>query len=329
MATKKKSVKKKTTKNNIKEKPSPFMQFLSAKPVNSKKIPSTKKKTTVKKKATKKAVKKVAPTKRYFLVEIGGRGGELVVGRSTEEFVQHWKGRDGDLADHMSELLYVSEHLEYSPDDEDFEYPEGYDKDSPTPDGLGLKEYYTEYDDIEHETMASDEDHSYTVSEIKLDSDAEYSSGELSWKDGITDDDDFDWSRSTYDVIDSDGEYYAIRDVVYRRELFIDADKTKVDNPVPVIMMYDAQKGTFGQVVVETNGEDFDHKKFRCAVIESSMGQTMGEFFYEKQSLSLDTSNLFTDGKGFFATVGYLDKQDLKFNRKAWIKEGFKDLDSE
>lgn len=327
MATKKakaKTSKKKSSSKNIVENKAPFMQFMSDKPV-------VEKKTTAKKKTAKKVAEKTAPaTKRYFMLEIGGRGGEVIVGSSTKEFVDYWKGRDGELCDHLLSLTEVSDHLEYSPDDEDFEFPEGYDPDSPTPDGKKTLQPHFAYDDIEHETsVSSDSDyHSYSITEIKLDSDVEYVNGDIDWKDGITDDEDFDWYRDKFEqvkLISEDGQH-SFNTTLYCRELFTESENSKADKPIPVVMSCDAQKGTFGRVFVETNGEDFDPSKLTIGVLENDMMDLVYEIFYGKQSLSVNTDNLNTWGKGFFATVGYMEKDFLKFNRKAWIKEGFKEL---
>ena len=308
MATKKKSVKKKVSKKK-----------------------STKKKVAVKKKTAtkKKTVKTVAPVpakKRYFMLEIGGRGAEVLIGKSTDKFVEHWRGRDGELADHMSALLEVSEHEFYSPEDEDFEYPEYYDKDSPLVDGKNLYPYF-EYGDIEHETGVDPDFGSYTLSEIELTDTAEYSHGELSHKD--SDDDDYDDNSSDlYEVITTTETSYGFNNLVYSREFFIESDKKQTDKPVPVITMMDTQKGTFGMAFVETNGEDFDHNKLSYAVLETPTGSIITELYYDKKYISINTDYLNTWGKGFYADVGYIDKSDLKFNRDAWLKQGFKDLDN-
>lgn len=324
MATKKKSVKKKSTKDQIKENPRPLMQFLSSTPIIAKSEIS-------KKKPAAKKTKEPAPTnKRYFMLQISGRGGEVVMGTSTKEFVEYWKGRDSELADHMYSLNDVAEHLEFSSDDEDYEYPEYYDQDSPTPDGKDIKPYF-DYDDILHETSVSSDSnyHSYSVTEITLDKDAEYVNGDIEWKEGITDDDDFDWGRSKFEVVKTIAEEgkYSFNTTIYCRELFMESDKSSVDKPVPVVAIGDIQKGTFGCVYVETDGEDFDPNKLSVGVIENNMIDVVEEIFYGRQSLNMDTDSLGTDGKGMFATVGYIEKDLLKFNRKAWIKEGFKDLD--
>ena len=332
MATKKKVAAKKSTKKssskNIVEKKAPFMQFMSNTPIESKKESVAKKK--VSKKTAKKVVEKVvapAKTKRYFMVEIGGRGGEIIVGTSTKEFVEYWKDRDGELSDHLSSLVEVSDHEEYSPDDEDFEYPEYYDKDSPTVNGKKIKPYF-DYDDVEHDTGVSVDDHSYTVTEIELDPNVEYTKfGELSWKDSANDDDDFDeYSSEKFTEIKNVGEFASFNTTLYYREIIIEDDKSKVDEPIPVVMMYDSQKGTFGRVYVETNGEDFDPNKFTVGVLQVNADEIIMEIFYDKKSCPMDTDCLNTWGKGFFATVGYMEKDYLKFNRKAWIKEGWKEL---
>lgn len=290
---------------------------------------STKKKVTVKKKtAVKKTVVKPAG-KRYFRLDIGGRGGEAIIGEVTKEFVEYWKDNSDGLTNHMYSLTEVSEHLEYSPEDEDFEYPEDFDKNSPAPKKGSLMPYF-EYDSVEHETGVSTTDSAYNVKEIKLNDGIEFSGGELSVI--ASDDDDEDVyidEEEKYEVIASDDAYYEFRNQIYSRELYVNSDKSEVEKPIPVVAMYDAQKGGFGHAYVETDGEDFDPKKISFGTLETSVGDIITDVFYDKKSIYINTDSLNTWGKGFFAVAGYLSKSDLKFDRDAWIKEGFENLDEE
>ena len=324
----------------------PFMQYLSDKPVSpnqvvskkksakkktSSKKKSVKKKTVSKKKAVKKATKKVATkkvakvttntnNKRYFLLELSGRGGDLVIYRSTDKFVDYWINRDNDLADHMSATAEVCDNLEEL--DDDFEYPEEFDKDSPTVDGKPLQPFFINSSVIEQELLVDVEFHTYTVEEIEIGSEIEYSHGELSWKD--------EYQEGVMYITKKrdDKVYQSNNHEIYERDYFIVDSKSDLDKPVPVAVTYEPQKGTFGHIVVETNGEDFDPKKlthatFACDFISNGIT----EFFYDKQSLSINRDSLWTTGDGLYASVGFIEKDSLKFNRSAWIKEGFKNLE--
>lgn len=87
MATKKKTVKKRAPKKTVPKK--------------------TTKERVSKKAAPRKKVAKKIPNphigKRYFQIEIGGHGGELIVGKASEEFVKYWHPADRkyNLTDHI------------------------------------------------------------------------------------------------------------------------------------------------------------------------------------------------------------------------------------
>ena len=95
-----------------------------------------------KKTAKKKAVKKVVDPhagKRYFMLDFGGYGGELMVDTVSEEFVQYWLDEDRKhlLSDHilaMHEKAAYGDDFDEDTDDEDSESDEeegGFDANSP------------------------------------------------------------------------------------------------------------------------------------------------------------------------------------------------------
>jgi hypothetical protein len=307
MATKKKA---KTTK-------------VKSKPAKAKPAPK-KKKTPAKKKAVKKVVNPYVG-KRFFKVEFSGYGGELIVGKSSEEFVDYWL--DDERNDMIMAHMHAMSDMASFGADEGYETPEGYDMNSPEVyEGSGNREYW-EFDDIEHETMVSYEHNQYSVTEIQIHPQAEYADGELRWNHKESTKKSFDWSAQMFTDVPNTTVNHDFGHCVVSRELYINTDKNGMDDPVPVIMMYDSQKGTFGSVYIMTNGEDFDPNKFVFSALDNTMSNNAEMFFYDKQMLSVDNSWLDTWGKGAYASVGYVEKSSIEYNFTELLEEGWKYLE--
>jgi hypothetical protein len=294
-----------------------------------------KKKTTAKKKITarKKPVTKAANPhagKRFFKIELGGYGGELIVGKASQEFVEYWL--DEDRKENLMEHMHAVSDIASFGTDEDYDIPEGYDGDSPEVyEGSGHREYW-DFDDIEHDTMVSYEYGRYSVTEITVDPRAEYKDGELSWSDAATKKRNFDWGSRLYTEVEGSTKEYDHENNVVCRELYMHDSKEAAfkvcdADPIPAIMMYDSQKGTFGHVYVMTDGEDFDPKKFAYASLDNTMSNSIFMLFYDKQSLTVDNNELSTWGKGFFASVGYLPKCEVEYDLDEMLKAGWEDLE--
>jgi len=294
------------------------------------------KKKAKKKSVAKKVVKNSFEGKRFFKIDLSGYGGELIVGNASEEFVKYWldEGRKSGLGDHMQAMndvvMYSDDMLEEAEDDEfTLDIPEGFDQDSPEVyEGSGNQEYW-EFSDIEHETMLCSDLTQYTVTEITVDPRAEYVDGELQWQDKYSNKKNFDWSSEMFTEVENTSKEYGFDNVVVDRELFLFNKKSDLDDPVPVVMMYDSQKGTFGHLVVMTNGEDFDPKKLVISTLDNTMSTGIEYYYYNKQSLSVDTNCLDTWGKGFFADVGWVERQEIETNYSALLEEGWKNLDDD
>ena len=304
--------------------------------------PSTKKKVTPKKKTPakkKKLAKWVNPHigYRYFLIDVGGRGGELKVNTVSKEFVDYWLDdeRDGNVCDHIYAMHQkaMDGDTDYGDDeDQDNEY-EGYDPNSPELwEGSGNREYY-DLDDIEGGTFVSSEYNEYSVVEIVPHEETifgEYGGSSLSWADRFTKKRNFDWSKNKYETVGESKEIVFDR-VVYSRELYLETSEKDIvkagNEAVPAIMIYDSQKGTFGHLLIRTNGEDFDSKKLAYVVCENNMGDHITHWFYDKQDLDFDYDSLSTWGKGFDVSVGYLHKWDVDHDSEACLKEGWEDLE--
>jgi len=307
----------------------------TTKPSTKKKVPVKKIKVPSKKKKAVKTLPNPHEGKRYFMLDFGGYGGEFIVARTSEEFVQYWldEDRKHELADHVMAMHEKATYGDFDEDteDEDDDSDEdegGFDNNSPeVKPGVKYREYW-ELGDIEHDTVLSRSYGSFTLQEIVLHPKAVYTDGTIDWDDKETKKRNFDWSQSKYtekgETTDFNTEGLQ---QVYCQEMFIDNEKDKVENPVPVLMCYDAQKGSFYRLYVETNGEDFDVDKLVVGVNENNMTEYMTEYFYDKVSLSQDHDWLSTWGKGFHADVGYMSEYDISFNREEWLKEGWKELE--
>lgn len=288
---------------------------------------STKKKTK-----SSKIVKNPHEGKRYFKIEVGGQGGQLAIGKASDEFVEYWlnKKRKNGLEDHIyamnEKAMFGYDELE----DEDVERDEveGFDIESPNVWGPEKVIEFYNFDDFLSGFYVSADYNDFTVSEIKLHPQAVYEKGGVDWDRKYSKKKDFDWSQDLYTDVASTEKTISTDRCVYRKELLLENNTKKLEGfPVPVIMCYDAQKGVFGHLYVCTNGEDFDEKKFAVAICENNMADVIVECFYDKQELSLDTNYLSTHGKGFSAMVGYLTHWDLEDNRDAFLDEGWEELD--
>lgn len=267
--------------------------------------------------------------KRYFMLEFGGYGGEFIVGRVSEDFVQYWLEQDNDsyLSDHIMAMHNQAGFGDI--DNPDDEVPEGFDANSPNVvEDRKFVEYW-ELDDIEHDTVISKEYSSFTLQEIELHPDAVYQNGEVTWDDKKSSKKNFDWSQEMYTVKEDDSKDYKVEDVkqLYCTEMYVNSEKDTVQDPVPVLMMYDSQKGTFSRIYIETNGDDFDVSKLVVGVNENTMTTHVTEFFYDKVPLTVDNNYLSTWGKGFHCSVGYIPQADITYDRDELLKYGWRDLE--
>ena len=300
------------------------------------KVPA-KKKTPAKKKAVK-AIPNPHAGKRYFMLDFGGYGGELMVDNVPEEFVEYWldENRKHLLSDH---ILAMHEKAAYGDDfDEDMEDDDesddeeegGFDSNSPeVSPGRKYVEYW-ELDGIEHDTVVSADHASFTVTEIELHPKAVYTNGGVEWDDKETKKRNFDYSQKIYTEKGEGKDYNTEgRKHVYSTEMFVHDTKKGLDDPIPVLMCYDAQKGSFLRVVVETNGEDFDVDKLVFGVCENTMTTHIDQYFYDKKPLSVDMDYLSTWGKGFHTSVGYMPKCDTEWNYEELLKYGWEELEEQ
>lgn len=241
-------------------------------------------------------------SKRYFKIETGRYGGELVIGTVSKDFVDYWApvlNEDGD-----SELI---EYITTA------EWGDEVDESLPTMTEDGNVPWF-EVDDLEH-VNGPFEDNEFTVTEIQLHEDAEYVDGLLQWKEGV----DHDYSVRMYEEVTEIGEEkrYNYESYIYGREAY--SNETELteesDEYTPILTFFSSEKGGFGEVYVETDGEDFDPELLQIGTVETDQATIIEAYWYDRRALQVDFDHADTNGKGYYASVGFMknewhDKQD-------------------
>ena len=230
--------------------------------------------------------------KRYFRINTGRYGGEVAAGEVSKEFVDYWMPKvkedgDSDLIEHLQGIEWEDEDM--------------MDPDSPAP---GEDFYcWNENDDLEH-TNSPFADNDFEVTEIKLHEDAIYEDGLIQWKEDV----DHDYSTMMFEEID-EGEYFSYEACIYSRECYsssMDEDAVKADYK-PTLFFLSSEKGTFGEVYVETDGEDFDPELLQTGQLECDMGEFIESYWYDRKPLQVDYDYSDSIGKGYYASVGFVN----------------------
>lgn len=232
-------------------------------------------------------------SKRYFKIETGRYGGELAIGEVSPDFVEYWQDTVEDDGD--GEL--VSTIIGYEWDEEDRDG----DPNSPKP-----KEDFSawyECDDFEH-INGPFEDNKFNVCEIKLHEDAEYVDGTIQWKEGA----EHDYDVQMYEELDELGDF-DYTSGIYSRECYAIGNEADDDETVPVMIFLSSEKGGFGVVYVETNGEDFDPELLQTGAVETDLASIIEQYWYDRKPLQVDFDSADSVGKGYYAGVGYLNKK--------------------
>jgi len=226
--------------------------------------------------------------KRYFELTFGRYGGEFMMGTVTREFVEYWAHRveeegDSDLIQHITAW-----------DDEDK------DPDSPPALEDGSTPEPHDIDDFVHLDSAYS-DGQYYIREIKLkdgfsmdeDGCIRDPEGEYTYQDGWDEVKDMEYSEfKSYNQLSS-------------REMYSQGTEYSDDNNVPVLMFHWSNKGSFGQVIVETDGEDFDPYLLGLTYIETDIAEFLDRVFYNGKELEINYDWADSTGKGSYARVGF------------------------
>ena len=121
--------------------------------------------------------------------------------------------------------------------------------------------------------------------------------------------------ESKYDYSESETDFEPVG-CLYSREAYSqdeapdDEDiKDDKNNYVPVINFHSGEKGNFGCWFIETDGEPFDKYKFTYGIVETNMGEFIDSAYYDGKELEIDYDYAESMGKGYYASVGYLNKR--------------------
>lgn len=219
--------------------------------------------------------------KYRYLIQGMGYGGELVLGKTNAQFVQHWQPIVEDDGD--SELV---EYLcdwddEYEPEDA-LENPDAL----PTPgteDWEWVPGNWHDLDNLEH-LNTTYADSWYTVSQVD------------------SDDEVIDGTEKQYEL----SECYNF----YSRECYFDSDSDErpSENHIPVLSVFSSEKGQFWNVYLELD-QPFDPKLFTVGVVESNLCELVCDIYYNGEPLEAEYDFADTTGKGMYAAVGWLNPQ--------------------
>ena len=210
--------------------------------------------------------------KRLFRIDIGIYGGELTIGQVNEDFVKHFVDKPEDeLIEFMSD---------WSCGDAD--------KDIPVP----VTEVECEYYDINDIEWLSGSVGETEWSFVELPADVELG------------------SRESMDK-EHEGEEFEPHHLYDREAYFDDNDEAKEKYPddkvVPVLMYYATEKGSMGCWFVETEGEDFDPNKVAYSTVCTNIQEVLDTVWYDKEELWEQDEWKSTNGKGLYASVGWMN----------------------
>ena len=100
------------------------------------------------------------------------------------------------------------------------------------------------------------------------------------------------------------------------QELYGNRDKFGSDGCVPVLTFHSAEKGAFGEVIVVTDGEDFNPAKFRIDIVETECGEFINSYWYDRKMLPVNFDWSDSTGKGTYCYLSVLDVED----HNKWFK---------
>jgi len=226
--------------------------------------------------------------KRRFRIEGGRYGGEAVLGSVNPAFADYYAG--GDEYDIVEAVQNADDWSNYDEQDETGDElldPEG--PPSPSTDEDGYFNMW-ENDEFEH-INSSYTDGGFFVYEVPADGSEDYA-----YENEV-------------------GEFAGI--CVYSREgaLFgdehpgveVNEEDEEGNKYVPVLLFHSGEKGTFTTWFVETDGEDFDQYKLGYGSVETNVGEFIDRVYYDKVELEENYDYCDSTGKGYYASVGWLN----------------------
>jgi len=221
--------------------------------------------------------------KKYKYQCVSGRyGGEAVVGTVTKAFVDYWKpivdeDGDGDLVDFLTDFDYETTQEEMIEDPDAMPLP----VDDPDEYEPGA---WFNFEDKEH-INGPYADAGLSVYPIDEEGNEDYDNAEE-----IEFDDVYCYSSR---------ECYTTDDI---------SDVEDPENYTPVLAFHSAEKGQFFNFVLELD-EPFDARLLATQQVETDIGSFIESVWYDGKEIELDFDWNDTTGKGYYATVGYLNNK--------------------
>jgi len=194
---------------------------------------------------------------RRFKIYTGRYGGELTIGRISQE---------------------LFDNLKYADEDVIIENFDGWDSDLA----------WHDIDDIEHITGPF-ADNEYDVFEVNSEDEEIAEVGRFRYN-GL-------YAREAY--------LYDISAHAARPE---GAPAPITPELQPVLHFFSEEKGGFGEVYIETEG-DFDPAKLCIGTVETDLAEIIDEYYYDGKQVEPDLDFCDTVGKGYYAKVGAMNME--------------------
>lgn len=222
--------------------------------------------------------------KRRFRIDGGRYGGEVVVGEVSPGFASYFAKEDQNEI--IEAVLEADDYFSGSEEPEDALL----DPETPPYPGLEPDSFYIwENDNFEH-LNGPYADGGFFVYEVPADGS-----------------DDWEYDNEVFEgeaqhVYSREGGYFGNDEP----ELINEADE-KGNKYVPVLAFHSSEKGGFGSWFLETEGEDFDPYKLGYGYVETNVAEIVESVYYDKQELENNMDYNDTTGKGYYASVGWMN----------------------
>lgn len=222
--------------------------------------------------------------KKAFKINIGQLGGELIVGDISQEFYDFWK--DKDIGSLKKAILSEGQS----------------ESNSPKPNNrFDDWEHWSNYGNIINEFGAYS-DSKYTVTEIKL-------AEQVSIDNGILRDltNDYRVNDEMYEEIQGTSKKFRYQIAWVTEAIMCESD---LGNIVPAFAFHSSEKGDFGELFVDTNGDEFNPDLLEVGVIESDLTSIINSFWYNKKNI-YESGDKETRGKSSHIKLGHFQEASL------------------
>jgi hypothetical protein len=97
---------------------------------------------------------------------------------------------------------------------------------------------------------------------------------------------------------------------------------------VNVLQFFSEEKGSFGDLLIETEG-DFDPNKLCIGVVETDLAMLIDSYYYDKIPIEVNYDSNDTIGKGYHACVGIMIPKYHDKLEDVNIEEAFEDMEED